>query len=798
MIPLKNIILLPNIIAPLFVGREKSVKTILHAVKNEKNICLFTQKSNSVDNPKQDDIYEYGVEAKVLQLMHLPDGSIKVLVEAVKRLKMTRFIETDMYQIEGEECVMERVVDTGSIESIRNLLSEKIKEDLQYNKEGMTQDIYNNIKNIEDHVRFAYVAAHHSSFENHEIHDLLQINKPEDLLRKIYEMVSSIQYIEELEDKINQEVRQKLSKHQKEYYLNEKIRQINKELGKDEDTEINKYEERIKASAMPDEVKKVARSELKRLEQMPSVSSETGIIHDYLDLLLDLPWGKNQKLSEDFSKSAEILDEDHYGLEKVKERILEYIAVQQRAKKVRGSVLCLIGPPGVGKTSIAKSIAKSMGRKYARIALGGLRDEAEIRGHRRTYIGAMPGRVIQTIKKSGVSNPMILLDEIDKIGVGRNGNLSSALLEVLDPEQNHSFSDHYLEVDYDISNVMFVCTSNSYDIPSPLYDRLEIIDLSGYTEEEKLEITKGHLIKKELENNMVKPEEWGITDDAIVEIIRHYTREAGVRNLSRNISRLIRKALKEILETNGAKQIMVTEDNVAKYLGERKYLYTPLEGESAVGMVNGLAYNGVGGSLLTIEANLYHGKGKLKYTGKLGDVMQESIQAAETFLKSYATEYGINPKEFYKKDIHLHVPEGATPKDGPSAGMAMFITLLSAWTNIPVRKDVAMTGEITLRGKILPIGGLKEKFMGAIRMGIKTVLIPKENEKDLEDIPETIKSKLTIIPVKEAKEAIPHCLVSQPQQIVLSDEEIEREIKNHFLSMQAKDPVDSSNSRLLS
>lgn len=753
-LPLRDIVVYPKMIVPLFVGREKSIKALQSAIDNDQNIVLATQKEAAVEDPKPEDIYKVGTLGTVVQLVRLPDGTVKVLVEGLERVKIDEFVMADGFmQVEVEILAEDNVHDVETEALSRAVLSQ-FEEYVKLSKK-VPPEVLVSVSQIEDYNKLADTIASHLSLKINEKQALLEGKTLKDRFNKILEFMDAEITLLEVENKIKSRVKKQMEKSQKEYYLNEQMRAIQKELGDgDEESEIDAYMQKIEKTKLSKEAREKALAEVKKLKTMSMMSAEATVVRNYLDWLLDIPWHKRSKVNKDLKKAAEILDADHYGLEKVKERIIEYLAVQSRADKVKGPILCLFGPPGVGKTSLGKSIARATGRSFVRTSLGGMRDEAEIRGHRRTYIGSMPGKIIKGMKKAGTSNPLFLLDEIDKLGSDWRGDPSSALLEVLDPEQNNSFNDHYLEVDYDLSDVMFVTTANSLDMPRPLLDRMEIIRLSGYTEDEKIQIAKRHLMPKIFSENAVKPEELFISDDAVRDIIRYYTREAGVRNLERELSNIARKAIKGLLMHQNRERINVDGGNLEEYLGVRKFRFGEAEEEDHIGVTTGLAWTEVGGDILFIEAVDMPGKGIVKQTGKLGDVMKESIETAYSVVRSHAEKLGIKPEVFEKTDIHVHVPEGATPKDGPSAGIAMYTTLVSVLTKVPVRKDVAMTGEITLQGRVLPIGGLKEKLLSALRGGIKTVIIPKDNEKDLREIPDNVKKGLKIIPVSNADEVL--------------------------------------------
>lgn len=753
-LPLRDIVVYPKMIVPLFVGREKSIKALQQAIDNDQNIVLATQKEAAVEDPKPEDIFAVGTLGTVVQLVRLPDGTVKVLVEGLERVKIDDFIMADGFMQVDVEILAEDNVHDVETEALSRAVLSQFEEYVKLSKK-VPPEVLVSVSQIEDYNKLADTIASHLSLKINEKQALLEGKTLKDRFNKILEFMDAEITLLEVENKIKSRVKKQMEKSQKEYYLNEQMRAIQKELGDgDEESEIDAYMQKIEKTKLSKEAREKALAEVKKLKTMSMMSAEATVVRNYLDWLLDIPWHKRSKVNKDLKKAAEILDADHYGLEKVKERIIEYLAVQSRADKVKGPILCLFGPPGVGKTSLGKSIARATGRSFVRTSLGGMRDEAEIRGHRRTYIGSMPGKIIKGMKKAGTSNPLFLLDEIDKLGSDWRGDPSSALLEVLDPEQNNSFNDHYLEVDYDLSDVMFVTTANSLDMPRPLLDRMEIIRLSGYTEDEKIQIAKCHLMPKIFSENAVKPEELFISDDAIRDIIRYYTREAGVRNLERELSNIARKAIKGLLMHQNRERINVDGGNLEEYLGVRKFRFGEAEEEDHIGVTTGLAWTEVGGDILFIEAVDMPGKGIVKQTGKLGDVMKESIETAYSVVRSHAEKLGIKPEVFEKTDIHVHVPEGATPKDGPSAGIAMYTTLVSVLTKVPVRKDVAMTGEITLQGRVLPIGGLKEKLLSALRGGIKTVIIPKDNEKDLREIPDNVKKGLKIIPVSNADEVL--------------------------------------------
>lgn len=782
-LPLRDIVVYPKMIVPLFVGRDKSIKALQSVVDSDGNIILATQKDAGIEEPQPDDIYHIGTLGTVVQMLKLPDGTVKVLIEGVERVKITKFVKNKEFMQAEADIIPE--LDNGDDVELQALVRAVLSQFEEYVKlsKKTPPEVLVSINQIEDYGKLADTIAAHLSLKISEKQALLEGRTLAERFEMILGFMDAELTVLEVENKIKTRVKKQMEKSQKEYYLNEQMKAIQKELGDgDEDSEISEYLKKIEKTKLSKEAKDKALAEVKKLKSMSAMSSEATVVRNYLDWLLDIPWKKRSKVNKDLAKAMEILEKDHYGLEKVKERIVEYLAVQARADKVKGPILCLVGPPGVGKTSLGKSIARATGRSFVRTSLGGMRDEAEIRGHRRTYIGSMPGKMIKGMKKAATSNPLFLLDEIDKLGNDYRGDPSSALLEVLDPEQNSAFNDHYLEVDYDLSDVMFVTTANSLDMPRPLLDRMEIIRLSGYTEEEKIEIAKRHLIPKIFNENAVKKAELEITDEAIRDIIRYYTREAGVRNLERELSTIARKAVKEILlSAKKNAKVKVSPKNLEKYLGVIKYRYGEAEQDDHIGVTTGLAWTEVGGDILFIEAVDMPGKGKVTETGKLGDVMKESIETAYSVVRSRSRSLGINPEVFEKTDIHVHVPEGATPKDGPSAGIAMFTTLVSVLTKIPVKKDVAMTGEITLQGRVLPIGGLKEKLLAALRGGIKTVLIPKDNEKDLAEIPDNVKKGMKIIPVSEVSEVIDVALkekVEPLKQICRCEDVIEQEC-NH-------------------
>jgi ATP-dependent Lon protease len=737
-LPLRDIVVFPHMIVPLFVGREKSVRALEDVMKDDKQILLATQKNASQDDPSTSDIFTVGTIGTVLQLLKLPDGTVKVLVEGGQRARIVRFAENESFFQAHAEVIGEKPGAQQEIEALARTVVAQFEQYIKLNKK-IPPEVLVSINQIEDPGKLADTVAAHLALKIPEKQELLETEAVSERLEKVFGYMEGEIGVLQVEKRIRNRVKRQMEKTQREYYLNEQLKAIQKELGEGEDgrDEMAELEDKINKTKLTKEAHDKAMAELKKLRSMSPMSAEATVVRNYLDWILSIPWQKRTKIKRDIKGAERVLDADHFGLEKVKERILEYLAVQQRMKKMKGPILCLVGPPGVGKTSLGKSVAKATGRNFVRMSLGGVRDEAEIRGHRRTYIGSMPGKVIQGMKKAKSSNPLFLLDEVDKLGADWRGDPSSALLEVLDPEQNSTFSDHYLEVDYDLSDVLFITTANTLRMPQPLLDRMELIRIPGYTEDEKVEIAKRHLIPKQIKAHGLKKNEWSISDDALRDLIRYYTREAGVRNLEREIANLTRKAIKDILMKKSDK-VVVTRRNVDKYAGVRKFRFGEAESEDMVGVTTGLAWTEVGGELLTIEAVTVPGKGRVTATGKLGDVMKESVQAAESFVKSRSYAYGIKPTIFEKKDIHVHVPEGATPKDGPSAGVGMVTSIVSVLTGVPVRRDLAMTGEITLRGRVLPIGGLKEKLLAALRGGIHTVLIPRENEKDLAELPATV------------------------------------------------------------
>ena len=784
---LRDIVIFPHMIVPLFVGREKSVKALDKAMGGDKKIVLLTQKDPSLDAPLPEELYTTGTIGNVVQLLRLPDGTVKALVEGVERVKIKKFVENEAFYEAETEVVQDKVNEKEDVQAFVRSLISQFEEYVRLNKK-IPPEIMLSIAQIDDASKLADVIASHLSLKISERQDLLETADVLARVEKLYGLMEAEKDVLQVEKKIRRRVKKQMEKSQRDYYLNEQMKAIQKELGDDDGSaEYDELEAKIKKAKMSAEANAKALSELKKLRHMSPMSSEATVIRNYLDWLIDLPWGKTAKIRTDLVAAEKILDEDHYGLEKVKERILEYLAVQKKTKAVKGPILCLVGPPGVGKTSLGESIARATGRKFVRASLGGMRDEAEIRGHRRTYVGALPGKIIQSMKKVKTRNPLFLLDEIDKLGADWRGDPSSALLEVLDPAQNSTFSDHYLEVDYDLSDVMFITTANSLKMPRPLLDRMEIIRIAGYTEDEKVEIAKRHLIKKQREAAGLKENEWSITDGALRQLIRLYTREAGVRSLDRALAGLARKATKELMTSDKKKSVTVTEKNLKKYAGVPVYTFGVAEKQDLVGVTTGLAWTEVGGEILSIEAVTMPGHGRVIQTGQLGDVMKESISAARSYVRSHAVQFGIRPDLFDKRDIHIHVPEGATPKDGPSAGIAMCTSLVSAMTGIPVSKDIAMTGEITLLGRVLPIGGLKEKLLAALRAGIKTVLIPFDNQKDLEEIPDNVKRGLNLIPVSTAEEVLKHALTQPLVPIEWNEDEETRSV----LSDEDKEPEET-------
>jgi len=765
-LPLREIVVFPHMIVPLFVGRDKSVRALEEVMGEDKEILLSAQIDPAVDDPTPDGIYKTGVIASVLQLLKLPDGTVKVLVEGRQRVRIVKFLDTPDFFEAVAEPLDEVYGDPVSVKALSRSVASEFERYARLNK-NIPEEALSAIEETEGAAKLADTVAGHLSVAVEDKQKLLETVDVAERLERIFGMMEGEMSVLKVEKKIKSRVKTQMERTQREYYLNEQMKAIQRELGDGDNAgadEASEYEAKIKETKLSKEAREKAEGELKKLKSMSPMSAEATVVRNYLDWMLSIPWGKKTRIKKDLNKAQTVLDNDHYGLEKVKERIVEYLAVQQRSSKLHGPILCLVGPPGVGKTSLGKSVARATGREFIRISLGGVRDESEIRGHRRTYIGSMPGKIIQSMKRAKTTNPLILLDEIDKMGQDFRGDPASAMLEVLDPEQNSTFTDHYLEVEYDLSNVMFLTTANSYNMPGPLLDRMEIITLAGYTEDEKHEIARQYLMPKQLKGHGLKPGEFSLEDAALTEIIRTYTREAGVRNLERELAKLCRKAVTRIVRDK-VKDVVITPENLEEFLGVKRFRYGLAEEKDVVGVVTGLAWTSVGGELLSIEALKLPGRGRMKTTGKLGDVMKESIDAASSYVRSIATEIGVKPPKFEKIDIHVHVPEGATPKDGPSAGVAMVTSIVSVMTGIAVRKDIAMTGEVTLRGNVLPIGGLKEKLLAALRGGIKTVLIPQENQKDLVEFPDNVKEGLTIIPVSNVKEVLKHALVSRPEPI---------------------------------
>ncbi|WP_342642600.1 endopeptidase La [Rhodoligotrophos ferricapiens] len=768
-LPLRDIVVFPHMIVPLFVGREKSIRALEEVMREDKRILLVAQKNATDDAPSPEGIYQIGTIASVLQLLKLPDGTVKVLVEGGERARVVSFTERDDFLECVAEPIPEQEGDPRETEALARSVVSQFEAYVKLNKK-VPPEVISTVSQLEDYSKLADTVAAHLAVKIPEKQQLLEVASVSERLERVYGLMEGEISVLQVEKRIRSRVKRQMEKTQREYYLNEQMKAIQKELGDgDERDELGEIEERIKKTKLSKEAREKAEAELKKLRQMSPMSAEATVVRNYLDWLLGIPWQNKSRVKKDLGFAQKVLDDDHYGLDKVKDRIVEYLAVQQRANKLKGPILCLVGPPGVGKTSLGQSIAKATGREFVRLSLGGVRDEAEIRGHRRTYIGSMPGKVIQSMRKAKKSNPLFLLDEVDKMGMDFRGDPSSALLEVLDPEQNGSFMDHYLEVEYDLSDVMFVTTANTLNIPGPLMDRMEVIRIAGYTEDEKLEIARRHLIPKIFKSHGLDPKELEISNDALTTIIRRYTREAGVRNLEREISTVARKAVKELL-TSKKRKIKVTAKTIEDYLGVPRYRFGEAELEDQVGVVTGLAWTEVGGELLTIEAVMMPGKGKMTVTGNLRDVMKESISAASSYVRSRSIDFGIKPPLFEKRDIHVHVPEGATPKDGPSAGIAMVTAIVSVLTGIPVRREVAMTGEITLRGRVLPIGGLKEKLLAALRGGLTKVLIPEDNVKDLADIPENVKNGLEIVPVSRIEDVLKHTLVRMPEPIEWDEE----------------------------
>jgi ATP-dependent Lon protease len=775
-LPLRDVVVYPHMVIPLFVGREKSIRALDRAMESDKRIMLVAQKSAAQDDPKVEDIYAIGTVATILQLLKLPDGTVKVLVEGLERAQVVRYVETDSQFIAQVVQLSSTQVSDREAEVLGRSVLGQFDQYVKLNSK-VPPEVLSSLASIEDAGRLADTIAAHMTLKVDERQSLLEALNVRDRLEKLMAIMESELDLLQIEKRVRGRVKRQMEKSQREYYLNEQMKAIQKELGELEDApnEAEELGRKIERAGMPKEAKKKAVSELNKLKMMSPMSAEATVVRNYIDWLVSIPWKKQSKISRDLGKAEAILEKDHYGLEKVKERILEYLAVQQRVDKIKGPILCLVGPPGVGKTSLGRSIARATNRKFVRMSLGGVRDEAEIRGHRRTYIGSMPGKIIQNLAKVGTKNPLFLLDEVDKMAMDFRGDPAAALLEVLDPEQNHTFSDHYIEVDYDLSDVMFVCTANSMNIPAPLLDRMEVIRLSGYTEDEKVNIAKRYLIPKQVEANGLSQDEISITDGVLHDVIRYYTREAGVRNLEREISKICRKVVKQVQlkRPKDKDRVLVNSRVLPKYLGVKRYRFGLADVEDRIGQVTGLAWTEVGGDLLTIEAAVMPGKGKLTITGQLGNVMQESVQAAMTVVRSRASVLGLESDFYQKHDVHIHVPEGAIPKDGPSAGIGMCTALVSALTSIPVQSTVAMTGEITLRGEVLPIGGLKEKLLAAHRGGIKVVLIPEENRRDLAEIPKNIKQNLDIRPVKWVDQVLQMSLQNMPQPRLEKEPEVE-------------------------
>ena len=783
-LPLRNIVVYPHMVVPLFVGRDKSISALEKVMDKGQELLFLAQKDADTNDPQKEDLYEVGTIGKVLQLLKLPDGTVKVLVEGIKRAKVEELIPHENFLEAKIEVISEEKIEDKTIIAISRQVVSRFEDFVKLNTK-VASEVVSSLKDINDPSKIADTIASQMTGNVSEKQKLLEIFNLEERLNDILNLLDGELSVLQVEKKIKRRVKNQMEKTQKEYYLNEQMKAIQKELDDDEEgiDDIAEIEEKIKNTKLSKEALEKTKNELKKLKQMSPMSAEATVVRNYLDWILDIPWGKKKKVKKDIGMAQKTLDKDHYGLDKVKDRITEYLAVQNRSKKIKGPILCLVGPPGVGKTSLGKSIAAATGREFIRMSLGGVRDESEIRGHRRTYIGSMPGRIVQSLKKVKTTNPLFLLDEIDKLGSDFRGDPASALLEVLDPEQNNAFNDHYLEVDYDLSQVMFVTTANSLDIPQALADRMEIIRIAGYTEDEKLEIAKRHLIEKTKESNGLSEKEWSVSDDAIQSVIRYYSREAGVRGLEREINSLARKAVKDIA-LNKSDSVNVTSENISDYLGVKKYRYGKTENDDLIGVVTGLAYTEVGGDILNVEAVMLPGNGKIKATGKLGDVMKESIDAASSFVRSRAVNYGIEPPIFQRKDIHVHVPEGATPKDGPSAGVAMVVAIISVMAEIPIKNDVAMTGEMSLRGRVLPIGGLKEKLLAATRSGIKTVLVPSENKRELSEVPENIKEKLDIKLISNIDEALDYALTKKPVAIEWDEKA--------WLAEQKKGNIDTS------
>jgi len=764
-LPLRDIVVFPHMIVPLFVGRDKSVRALEEVMADDKQILLASQVDPSADDPDTDGIYKAGVLANVLQLLKLPDGTVKVLVEGVARVRISEYLENDSFFEASSEYLTELPGDADTVEALVRTVGEEFARYAKV-KKNVPEEALTAVEEAEEPAKLADLVAGHLGIEVDEKQKLLETLNIAERLEQIFALMQGEMSVLQVEKKIKTRVKSQMERTQREYYLNEQMKAIQKELGDGEEGagEVAELEAKVIATKLSKEAREKADAEIKKLKNMSPMSAEATVVRNYLDWMLSIPWGKKSRVKKDLGHAQKVLDTDHYGLDKVKERIVEYLAVQQRSAKLKGPIMCLVGPPGVGKTSLGKSVARATGREFIRISLGGVRDESEIRGHRRTYIGSMPGKIIQALKKAKTTNPLILLDEIDKMGQDFRGDPASAMLEVLDPEQNGTFVDHYLEVEYDLSNVMFLTTANSYNMPGPLLDRMEIISLSGYTEDEKAEIAKQHLIEKQKKNHGLRKGEFELSDDGLTGVIQTYTREAGVRNLERELAKIARKAVTKIIKKE-VETVTVTADNLDEFLGVPKYKHGLAEKEDQIGVVTGLAYTSVGGELLSIEALSLPGKGRMKTTGKLGDVMKESIDAASSYVRSVSPAIGVKPTKFDAVDIHVHVPDGATPKDGPSAGLAMVTSIVSVLTKIPVRKDIAMTGEVSLRGNAMPIGGLKEKLLAALRGGIKTVLIPQENLKDLPDIPDNVKEGLEIIAVSHVAEVLEHALIRQPEAI---------------------------------
>ena len=790
-LPLRDIVVFPHMVVPLFVGRDKSVKALEKVMTGDKRIMLITQKSASVDDPKKDDLFDFGTIANVLQLLKLPDGTVKVLVEGLQRASINMFTDNEDYLVSNIDLIDEN--NDSSDKKLRALsksITDLFDKYVNLNKK-IPPEVLGTINEIDDLAKLSDTIASHLSIKLSDKQEILEAIDLTERFEKIMNFIQAELDVMQVEKKIRGRVKNQMEKTQREYYLNEQMKAIQKELGEGDDgkDDIQEYEEKIENTKLSKEAKEKCYSEIKKLKSMSPMSAESSVIRNYLDWILTIPWGKKTKVKKDIKFAESVLNEDHYGLEKVKERILEYLAVQQRIKKMKGPILCLVGAPGVGKTSLGKSIARATGRKFVRMSLGGVRDEAEIRGHRRTYIGSLPGKVLQMMKKAGSSNPLFLLDEIDKLGADYRGDPSSALLEVLDPEQNNSFNDHYLEVDYDLSDTMFITTANTLRMPPALLDRMEIIRIAGYTEDEKVEIVKQHLAPQMLEKHGLKSGELILDDSAITGLIRYYTREAGVRSLERELANLARKTVKKIV-AGDIGSLTINEDNLHEFAGVRKFKYGEIDNDDQVGIVTGLALTEVGGDILPIESVIMPGKGRMTITGKLGDVMKESIQAAKSYVRSRCIEFGIKPTIFPIRDIHIHVPEGAIPKDGPSAGLGMVTSIVSVLTGIPVRKDIAMTGEVTLRGKALGIGGLKEKLLAALRAGTKTVIIPKENEKDMAEIPDNVKDGLELIFVDNVDEVLKIAL-TKPLLPIEWDEEDSPKSSNDISEDDAEQDVDN-------